>query len=317
MTRRIFPIVLLLVAAAAQAAPSQIVENASLMAPAELNSVTSLYNIEFARVADERLLLDLHLPATPGPHPVLLWLHTGAWVTGERGGGTALRQATRGYAVASIDYRLAPDWIFPAQLEDCKAAIRWLRANAAEYNLDPNRVGVIGASAGGHLAALLGTTAGIAELEGSYLGNPEFSSSVRAVVDFYGPTDLLKLREQALPCMGVDPNASWAPPSLFIGCPIQECPDKTSAANPMTYITPDDPPFLIIHGTADCLVPWQQSQLLHDALTAQGRSSTLHILQGAEHGGDAFETLQYRQVVDEFLDRTVKNGSRRVRAARR
>jgi acetyl esterase/lipase len=251
---------------------------------------TTIEAVEYANVDGKPLLLDLRIPEGEGPFPVIVYLHSGAWITGDRTGGPAIRQASRGYAVASIDYRLAPQYVWPAQLEDCRAAVRWLRAHAKQYRLDPARVGVFGASAGGHLAAMLATTA-------------DESSAVKAVVDFYGPTDLLKLDDQKLPCIpGLDGNASFMPPSLLIGCPIQECREKTATAIPLNYVTPDDPPFLILHGLMDCLVPWQQSQLLHDALVANGVESKLVLIANGQHGGSPFDELQYKQLISDFLD---------------
>ena len=262
--------------------------------------------IEYASAGGKRLLLDLRVPDVGGPHPVIIYLHSGAWITGNRTGGPAIRQARRGYAVASIDYRLAPQSIWPAQIEDAKAAVRWIRGNAGRFNLDPMRVGVFGASAGGHLASILGTSAGVEGLEGLSLGNAQFSSRVKAVVDFYGPTDLLQLDAQKLPCFGVDGNSALMPPSLLMGCAIQECREKTATANPLTYITPDDPPFLIIHGMRDCLVPYQQSVILHEALQAKGVASTLILLPEGEHGGELFDDPVVKQAISDFLDRDLR-----------
>ena len=248
--------------------------------------------------------MDLRVPDDDAPHPVILYLHSGAWITGDRTGGSAIRQASRGYAVASIDYRLAPQYIWPAQIEDCKAAVRWLRANAARFHLDPSRIVVFGTSAGGHLAAMLGTTVGRAELEGVQLGNAQFSSSVQAVIDWYGPTDLLHLDDQKLPCYpGLDGNAPFMPPSLLMGCPIQQCKEKTAAASPINYVAPSEPPFLIMQGQMDCLVPWQQSTTFADALKAAGVDTTLVLLPTAQHADDQFNEPQYQSIVDSFLDR--------------
>ena len=251
--------------------------------PAVAGTFTTYEAIEYASPAGQSLLMDLRVPDGPGPHPVILYLHSGAWITGDRFGGPALRQATRGYAVASIDYRLAPRHIWPAQIEDAKAAVRWLRANASRFHLDPARIGVFGASAGGHIGSILGTSAGVAALEGMELGNAQFSSRVRAVVDLFGPTDLLKLEEQKLPCIPLDGNAPFMPPSLLMGCPIQQCPEWTRTANPITYITPGDPPFLILHGILDCLVPYKQSVILHEALVDAGVDSRLAFMTSCDN----------------------------------
>jgi acetyl esterase/lipase len=277
----------------------------------------TLEGIEYARVGTKPMLMDLHLPEGSGPHPVIVSLHSGAWITGDRTGGPALRQVARGYAVASIDYPLAPQFVWPSQIEACKAAVRWLRANAALYHLDAGRIGAFGASAGGHLAAILGTSSDRPELEGLALGNPQFSSRVSAVVDWYGPSDLLKIDEQKLPCYGnLSANSPFMPPSLLMGCPIQTCSEKTATANPITYATPDDPPFLIMHGQADCLVPWQQSQILHDALRANGVRSTLILLPTAEHVDGQFNEPYYDRIVDAFFDRELRGMSRRRVASR-
>jgi len=256
--------------------------------------------------------MDLRVPDNDGLHPVILYLHSGAWVTGDRTGGPAIREASRGYAVASIDYRLAPQYTWPAQIEDCKVAVRWLRANAAQYRLDPNRIGVFGTSAGGHLAAMLGTTANHPEFEAMELGNPQFSTAVSAVIDFYGPTDLLLLEDQKLTCYpGLDGNASYMPPSLLLGCPIQECKDKAATANPINYVSATDPPFLIMQGMLDCLVPWRQSQMLYDALKQNGIDATLMLLPTAQHADGQFQQPKYQQMVDDFLDRTLRGPKRR------
>ncbi len=268
--------------------------------PARAQSQT-LRDLEYARAGNKRLLLDLYLPEGAGPFPVIVWVHGGAWLSGDKEDTPAIREVSRGYAVASINYRLSFEAQFPAQLEDCKAAVRWLRANAESYKLDPNRLGAWGSSAGGHLVALLGASGGVSDLEGN-LGNPDFSSRVQAVVDWYGPTDLLKMNEQKLACDLVNHDAAFSPESLLIGCAIQTCADKTRRANPITYITPDDPPFLIVHGTNDCLVSPQQSQIFHNALTAASLPSTLFYIQGAGHGGSAFDRPEIQTLVDNFFD---------------
>ncbi|HEY3055626.1 MAG TPA: alpha/beta hydrolase [Thermoanaerobaculia bacterium] len=273
---------------------------------ASAQTFTTIDELEYANTGGKSMLLDLRIPDGRGPFPVIVYLHSGAWVSGDRTGGPAVRQVTRGYAVASIDYPLAPQFVWPAQIEACKAAVRWVRANAARFNLDPDRIGVWGTSSGGHLGAVLGTSAGETSLEGMALGNPQFSSRVKAVVDFYGPTDLLKLDDQKLPCIPLDGNASYMPPSLLMGCPIQQCRAKTETANPITYVTRDDPPFLIMHGMLDCLVPFQQSVMLHMALEAKGVDSTLILIPNGDHGGRVFDEQKYQQMVSDWLDKHLR-----------
>ncbi len=261
-------------------------------------------NIEYARAGEKSLLLDLYLPAEGASKlPVIVWVHGGGWATGDKGdAGPAARMTAKGYAVASINYRLSWEARFPAQIEDCKAAIRWLRANASRYNLDAGRIGVWGSSAGGHLAALLGTSGDVRELEGG-LGNNDQSSRVQAVIDWYGPADFLKMQSESLACSVIDHDSPVSPETLLLGCPIQLCQDRSRRASPVTYATADDPPFLIMHGTEDCLVPPLQSRDMADALKAVGVETTLTFIQGAGHGGDEFEQAENRKLVDDFFDK--------------
>ena len=162
--------------------------------------------------------------------------------------------------------------------------MRFLRANAAEYNLDPDKVGAWGASAGGNLASMLGTSCGVAELEGAELGNAEQSSCVQAVVDWFGPIDFLKMDEQfAGSACPQSHDAADSPESQLVGAPIQSVPDIVATTNPMTYIDPSDPPFLIQNGSADCNIPPIQGKVLADALGADRATYTL--IDGAGHGG--------------------------------
>lgn len=266
---------------------------------------TTYEALEFANPG-QPLLLDLRVPDGPGPHPVIVYLHSGAWIMGDRFGGPARRQATRGYAVASIEYRLAPRHIWPAQVEDAKTAVRWLRANASRFKLDADRIGVFGTSSGGHIGSVLGVSGGVEWLEGMALGNPQFSSRVKVVVDLYGPTDLLRLEEDKLPCIPLDGNAPFMPPSLLMGCPIQQCQEWTRTASPMSYVTPDDPKFLIMHGMLDCLVSFKQSVSLHQKLEAAGVDSRLILIPTGDHGGDVFDEAKYKKIVDEFLDQHLR-----------
>ena len=260
-------------------------------------------DLPYAEVDGRSLLLDLYVPPQrDDPLPVIVWVHGGAWLAGSKSGGPAIRMAERGYAVASVSYRLSGEAKFPAQIHDCKAAVRWLRANAARYSLDPERIGAWGLSAGGHLVALLGTSGGVPELEGA-AGNLEYSSRVQAVVDWFGPTDLLQMEAQALPDSPIAHNAPDSPESLLIGCPIQTCPEKAERANPIRYLAGDEPPFLIMHGDQDLVVPPLQSQLLYDALKRVAVDATLYWVEGAGHG---FSGPEIDRMVDDFFDRHLK-----------
>jgi acetyl esterase/lipase len=259
-------------------------------------------------------LFDLYKPrAATAPLPLVIWIHGGSWRYLDK---STMEQARplicNGYAVASIDYRLTTETIFPAQIRDVKAAIRHLRANAAMYGIDPDRVAVFGSSAGGHLSALAGTSGGVAELENLQMGNVSTSSRVQAVVDWFGHSDLEKYDEHAIAqgCPASDATHS-TPDSLeskFLGCTLGDpaCSAAAQRANPINYISNDDPPMLIMHGTADCRVPRAQSVLLFDAIKAQGNCVSMYSVNGAGHGTDDWLTVEAQGVVLEFLDDVLK-----------
>ncbi|MCU0648551.1 MAG: alpha/beta hydrolase [Gemmatimonadaceae bacterium] len=263
-----------------------------------------------------RQRLDLYLPPTgSGPWPVVLWIHGGGWQEGSKAldpTDPVLRLRTRGYAVASIGYRLSGQAAFPAQIHDVKAAVRFLRQNAAGYRLNPSRMAAWGASAGGHLAALLGTSGAVSALEDLSMGFPTQSSRVQAVIDWYGPTDFGRMDEQtaAIGCPLFPPNghgAADSPESRLLGAPVRSSATLVQFANPVAYVTADDPPFLIQHGTRDCTVPPGQSELLQAALTRVGGAerSTLDLLTGAGHGGGAFTTAANIDRIVAFLSRAL------------
>jgi acetyl esterase/lipase len=256
----------------------------------------------YARVDGRDLLLDLYLPeGRTASLPVIVWIHGGAFRMGDKENPRAARMVERGYAVASINYRLSQEAIFPAQVHDCKAAVRWLRAHAAQYHLDPDRIGAWGESAGGYLAAMLGTADNVPELEGTE-GNLEHSSRAQAVCDFFGPTDFLRMNDTP---GTMDHDAPDSPESQLIGAPIQEHPDLVARANPITYIGPETPPFLIVHGDADYTVLLNQSQFLYRALRIAGLDATFHIVEGAGHGFPGASEEQLAEIdamVDAFFD---------------
>ncbi len=208
--------------------------------------------------------------------------------------------------VASVNYRLSGVASHPAQIHDCKAAIRWLRLHASEYRIDPDRVGAWGSSAGGHLVALLGTSGDVTALEGDE--NPGPSSRVRAVVDWYGPSDLPNMQAQGLPCSG-DHASAASPEGKMLGCAVPDCPEKAREASPISWVSADDPPFHIVHGTADCTVSPLQSQTLHDALVAAGVESALTLIPGAGHGGSQWTDSTNRPILEAFLDRTIRDAA--------
>jgi acetyl esterase/lipase len=229
-----------------------------------------------------RQKLDLYLPAADTPLPLVVYIHGGAFRAGDKADGPPVEYLAEGYALASINYRLSQHALFPAQIEDCKAAVRWLRAHAAEYLLDPKRFAAGGASAGGHLAAMVGATGHVREFDvGEHL---DVSSRVQAVLDFFGPTDFLQM-DAHRPPNGMVHDEPDSPESQLVGGPIQENPDKVARANPITWVTSDAPPFLIVHGDQDPLVPHHQSELLADALRRAGVPVIFHTVEGGSHGG--------------------------------
>jgi acetyl esterase/lipase len=277
-------------------------------------SVAPTYkDLAYATVSPTQML-DLYIPTTgTGPFPVVVMIHGGGFMMGDKADGTGLAGVDQllkaGYAVASINYRLSNEATHPSQINDAKAAVRFLRANAAKYNLNPDKFGAWGASAGGNLASLLGTTCGVVELEGADLGNADQSSCVQAAVDWFGPIDFLKMDEQfAGTSCSANHNDASSPESKLVGAPIQTVPDVVTTTNPMNYITPDDAPFFIENGTADCNIPPAQNKNFADALSAViGADKVSYTsLEGAGHGGSQFETAENLQQVISFLDQYLK-----------
>ncbi len=270
--------------------------------PALPEGTKTLRDIAYVPSGHERQRLDLYVPAgATKPLPLIIWIHGGAWKAGSKERCPALRYLQRGYAVASINYRLSQHAVFPAQIEDCKAAVRWLRSHAKEHNLDPQRFAAWGSSAGGHLVALLGTSGDVKEFErGENLG---VSSRVQAVVDFFGPTDFTLMSKFSLPNAPFDHDAADSPESQLIGGAVQQNKGKAAKASPLSYVSKDDPPFLIMHGNRDNLVPYQQSELLRDALQKAGVEVTLQIVEGAGHG---FGGPDIDRQVAEFFEQHLK-----------
>lgn len=214
------------------------------------------------------------------PRPAVVHIHGGGWKQGKASPGKAKNLAQNGFVGISIQYRLSGEALFPAAVHDCKAAIRWTRANAKKYGINPVKIGVMGSSAGGHLAALMGTSGGDEFLEGDG-GYAGFSSTVQAVVDNYGPTDFLRMND--VPGK-IDHDSPDSPESAFIGAPIQQNKALTQKANPITYVDASDPPILMIHGKEDKMVIFNQSELLFEALQKAGVKSKLVPVENARHG---------------------------------
>ena len=256
-------------------------------------------DLAYVQNGHARQKLDLYLPEeSAGPFPLIIWVHGGGWQTGSKARSLALRLnfTGRGYAIASLDYRLSDDAIFPAQIEDCQAAVRWLREHAKAYNLDPERFAAWGSSAGGHLVALLGTAGD--SMEFLPTPAPKTSSRVQAVCDFYGPVDLSRF----VVTPGYTDHAKPdSPESKLLGGPVLAIPAKAKRANPIAYITPGCPPFHIVHGAEDPLVPPAQGELLNAALKVTGIESSYRTIPRAKHGGPEFETIAIADEVDAFF----------------
>lgn len=235
---------------------------------------TSEKNLEYGK--HERNKLDLFVPKGDGPFPLVIYVHGGSWEGGSKDGNAAASIAAKGFAVASINYRLSNHAVFPAQIEDCRAAVRFLRSNAKKYKLNSDRFGAVGLSAGGHLVSLLGTGCDVKELDGKN-GKQDVSCAVQAVVDFYGPTDLAKLSPAF---------AKNNPVTRLLGGTTGDKKELATLGNPITHISKKTPPFLIIHGDKDTLVPVSQSELLSEALKKEKVDSTLVVVPGAGHGRD-------------------------------
>ena len=276
----------------------------SAEAPKIPEGVTAYRDVVYVTDGHERQKLDLYVPDTGKNLPLIIWVHGGAWRGGDKTHYVRMEYLKTGYAGASINYRLSQHAVFPAQIEDVKAAVRWLRANAETYRLDPNRFAAWGSSAGGHLVALLGTTGDVEEFEVGE--NLQVSSRIQAVVDYFGPTDFLQMDAQSLPD-GLVHDAPDSPESQLVGGPIQEYKDRVSRANPITYVSKDDSPFLIIHGDKDKLVPYQQSVLLKDALEEAGVPVTFYRVEGGGHGW--FRDSKVPELTKAFLEQHLKRAN--------
>jgi acetyl esterase/lipase len=248
-----------------------------------------------------RQKLDLYLPKGAENPPLMILIHGGAFREGDKRDENAAQWLTVGYAVASLNYRFSGDAVFPAQIEDVKTAVRWLRANAKRYGYDPDRFGARGSSAGGYLVTMLGTTGGTTKFDVGE--HPGVSSRVQAVADRYGPTDFLQMDAHRLPGGPVN-NTPDSPASELIGGNIVDNRDKVEKANPINYVTKDCPPFIIIHGDSDPLVPHHQSELLVAALEEVGIPVTLYTVKGGGHGG--FDDPNAEVIVREFFARYLK-----------
>jgi acetyl esterase/lipase len=267
----------------------------------EKEKMQKYHDLAYVATGRSRQKLDLFIPDTGKKSPLIIWVHGGAFRSGSKKDHVPLEYVERGFAVASLNYRLSQQAVFPAQIEDVIAAVRWLRANAKQYRLAPDRFGAWGESAGGHLVALLGV---LGSTDTFAVGeHVEISSRVQAVADYFGPTDFLQMDGQRLPD-GMIHDSPDSPESQLIGGALPTHKDLAARANPITYVTKEAPPFLIVHGDRDPFVPYGQSVLLKEALVALGVPVTFYTVSGEGHGN--FKDPTVADMTLQFFERHLK-----------
>lgn len=251
--------------------------------------------LEYASPDSGSLQIDIHLPAggADSLYPVILWIHGGGWKQGSRENMNLVAWLNdHGYAIASIDYRLTDIAPFPAQLDDCRAALKWVREKGSQYGLDPSRVIVSGLSAGAHLATLLAVS------------TPKETKPVQGVIHFYGPSDFIQMsryaREPTDPLNLPDSNVF-----MLLGGPLMDRLELAKEASPVTYLDAEDPPCLIFVGDKDSLMTQRQCARLHEAALTAGIASELHVIPGAGHGGKPFSDSTRQKLILNFLKTTL------------
>jgi acetyl esterase/lipase len=292
---------LLCVGASALAQPAPRPARPVMRAPLSIMpGLLVVQDINYTGGASAATLLDVYYPAeirAGKPHPLIVLIHGGGWANGSRNEpifvGLALEWAQRGYVVASIDYRLSREAPFPAAVEDCKTAVRWLKTYADEFKLDPKRVAVWGHSAGAHLATLVAVAPRTAGLEGSLFPNED--STVQAAVAVAGNFDFF-----------LTPNAGLERPGMFLAGTPETREARLKAASPITYVSKETPPFLLIHGTRDGVVNVVQSDTFAAALRAAGVPVDYQRIEGAKHDAHREQTVLLRPIVNAFFDRWLK-----------
>lgn len=271
------------------------------------SGITWEFDVPYIKDGDVAQRLDIYFPEqTPtSPLPLIVHIHGGGWMGGSKFPCDIRAMTTQGYVVASIEYRFSQKAKFPAQIQDCQAAIRWLRANADRYHINPKKIGVIGGSAGGHLSALVGVTGG-KKVFAAIGGNEDQSDAVQCVCDIFGPTNFASVIEQAENDKNVKNifkfNTPSDPYSELIGAKLSD-KDKTAAVSPITYVDKNCPPMLILHGTHDTLVPFAQSEELEAALKMHGAAVWLQKFPGAGHGGGFFAKPAVLMLTKKFFDK--------------
>jgi acetyl esterase/lipase len=260
-------------------------------------------DLEYAKVGGESLRLDLYRPEASTPSPLLVWLHGGAWENGSKDQMPLAALVDRGYAIASVEFRPASRAPFPSQVHEIKAAIRYLRGAAERYGYDASRIAVMGASSGGHLAAVVGTSNGRAELEGALGEHAGESSAVQAIVSYFGASNLTTILAQSTPF-----GLRIREPALvrLLGAPPSEKETLARLASPVFHVDADDPPLYLLHGDQDPQMPINQSHELEGAYEKQGLEADFVVVHGAAHGGEAFFAPENIDRVAAFLDEQLR-----------
>ncbi|HEX4414632.1 MAG TPA: alpha/beta hydrolase [Lacipirellulaceae bacterium] len=263
------------------------------------DDVQSERDVEYSNPDNQHLQLNIASPRGDGPFPAVLCIHGGGFRAGTRDGydGLIKKLAEHGYVAATVTYRLAPKYQFPAAVFDVKAAVRWMRANAREYKIDPDRIGVTGGSAGGHLAQFLGVTADQKQFEGDG-GNLDQSSRVACVVNFYGPSDFTKSYGKSVDAAEVLP--------LFLGGDVEHARKRHIEASPLYWVTPDAAPTLCVHGTKDNYVAFEQAEWIVERLKAAGVEAELLKMEGAGHGFKGADEEKAEAAMLVFFERHLK-----------
>ncbi|MDP6634941.1 MAG: alpha/beta hydrolase fold domain-containing protein [Phycisphaerae bacterium] len=271
-------------------------------------NINAIRDISYAANDNPRQTLDLFLPKTrksDKPLPLVVFIHGGAWRAGNKSGGMRMVAPfveSGQYAGASIGYRLSKEAIWPAQIHDCKAAIRHLKANAKKHNLNPDRIAVWGTSAGGHLAAMLGVSGDVKELEGKIGKNLKFDSRITCVVNWFGPTDMLTIGKYP---SRLKHDAPDSPEAKLLGGAIHKNKAAARNASPVTHVSKGDAPVLTMHGTKDQTVPFNQGERIHETLSKAGVPSIFIKMIDAGHGG--FKQPETQERVKAFLGKHLRD----------
>ena len=274
-----------------------------LFIPRAVSAEKMVKDIEYANILGQSLKLDLYLPSEPRGSGLVVWIHGGGWRKGNKNNCFINWLPKYGFSVASISYRFSNVAKFPAQLHDCKGAVRWLRANASKYGFNPNKIFVAGASAGGHLAALMATTGSHKFLEGVTGGNLNQSSSIIGAINYYGPTDFI-LRSKTQPSRA---NEKGSVVYDLLGGGAHEKVAAAKLASACYHVSNDDQPLLVFHGTRDRTVLIDQSKAIETKYKEAGLSIRFYTIEGAGHGGNAFYKDENAKRLITFLAEQMKS----------